>query len=104
MLRQLLAAPTVAERHDLSRQIDNGLCDGCQRERQAAAVEYEQAADEMRMVTYCGAGWNGRGAAHHALTQALKRGEAANARCVELKMWPDERSTTRPIRYYREES
>lgn len=71
------------------RQIDSGLDDVCQRLRQAAALEYIRAADEVRLLQYLGATvpagrmpiWRG------PLPRAIDRLKLAGAECVRLKMW-----------------
>lgn len=95
-------APTVAERAELTRQIDNGMCDACQRLRLAAAIEYERASYEIHSLNDLGARLTRhRTAGSEAIRQAHARIEAAEDRCVALKMWPSGRAA-RPN--YREES
>lgn len=98
------AAGKVAERHALSRQIFNGICDPCQRDRYDAAVQYERAAHSVRLAIMLGAPQSQQGAYHPAIQQALFRVESADLRCIKLKMWPATRTTRRPSGYYREGS
>lgn len=85
-----------------NRQMANGLCDDCQRDRYDAAVEYEGAIAEMRLVGALGATWSKSKPPilHPALRQAMQRLGAADARCVRLKMWP---APARPLCGLREE-
>lgn len=90
----------VAERAELSRQMDNGVCDPCARGRYAAAVEFENAAADVRLTTYLGARWVPAGGrrpprAHPVLEQAVLRLEFAERECVRLKMWPARPRTER---------
>jgi hypothetical protein len=92
-------ATLVRMRIEWNRMMTSGMCDGCQHKRLAAAIEYEQAANQVALVVALGASWSrsGRGqpVEHTALTQASKRLRKADARCVELLMWSAERITDR---------
>lgn len=76
-----------------NRQMGNGLCDGCQRDRYHAARDYERAAEQVRTMLMLGAGWSNHRPPiiHPELLRAKVRAEAAAARCVRLKMWDDKR-------------
>lgn len=104
-LKALQYNSTAAERLSLDRQIGNGMCDSCQRLRQAAAVEYEAACAEVRMMQSLGADRfvSFHRNFHPAMRQALNRVETADRRAVALKMWPADRTPSRPYRHYREE-
>jgi hypothetical protein len=95
-------ATLVRMRIEWNRMMNNGMCDGCQHKRLVAAVEYEQAANLMALVVSMGAGWTRMASSqpqpHPALAGATRRIRTADARCVELLMWPTERAA------YREES
>lgn len=45
-----IRAETMAESEEWMRQIFAGACDACQRNRQAAAVEFMAAADAIRVA------------------------------------------------------
>jgi hypothetical protein len=89
--RRLDRSDLVLMRMNFARMIANGMCDGCQFDRLEAAMEYENAAAEVRMVTALGAGWSRSKppVIRPELAQARKRARAADAWCVRLKMWPD---------------
>lgn len=78
---------SIAARERLWRQIFAGICDGCQIKRQNAAVEYIAAADEVRTLLMLGAGYVRRGTPTQALGAAMRRVNAADKRCTDLKMW-----------------
>jgi hypothetical protein len=84
-------------RHSIQRQMDNGMCDGCQRKRQSAAQEYIAAAGmiclswQWTMQTY------GEDAVAHDPTLIGRSGPGRNVardrmadaarRCRSLRMW-----------------
>lgn len=97
LMGQWMAAVLVADRAELDRQMQNGICDACQRDRLLAAIEYEHAAADVRLWTMLGVGDRapGRGGLPHpAMTAAMHRIRAADERCVALKMWTRERAST----------
>lgn len=95
-------ATSDAERASVARQMDNGMCDACQCLRLAAAIEYERASYEIRLLHALGARFiRHRSIGSEAIRQAQSRIERANDQCVALKMWPSDRAA-RPN--YREES
>jgi hypothetical protein len=81
----------VRLRAEFARMIANGMCDNCQSDRLEAALEYEAAVNEVSLVTYLGGGWtrDRPPRLHPALSQAKRRLNAADARCVRLRMWPE---------------
>lgn len=85
-------ASLVAQRIDLTHQMDWGVCFPCQRQQYAAAVEYERACFEAAMFGRMGANESRHRQVHPAMRQAMYRIEQANARCVALKMWPANRA------------
>lgn len=89
-------ATLVRMRIEWNRMMANGMDDNCQRARFEAAIEYENAAAELRLVMELGADWTRKRAtsAHPALRYARWRLRKAEAECVRLKMWP----ATRPAR------
>jgi hypothetical protein len=98
------SGPPMA-RSERMRQIENGICDPCQRARYAAALEYERAVSEVRMLSDFGAVLGNR---THGMTrnnqilyQATHRLRAADAECVRLGMWPA--AALAPAKLYREE-
>ena len=97
-LAALLAATrTVLEHKSISRQVASGLCDTCSRLRLAAAVEFERASHDVRMLAAMGAGWLHTRPPRPipVLARAMGRLQAAEQECVRLRMWPAiERSTT----------
>lgn len=80
-------------RAEFARMIVNGMCDNCQSDRLEAALEFENATAEARLAIDLGAGWSKRRPpkVHPVLQQAMARRNAADARCVRLKMWPARR-------------
>lgn len=74
------------------RQIENGMCDDCQRKRQAAAVEYIAACDSLRQLALFGL-TGGK------FDQPRMRVASAEARCVSLLMWPWTRQVIQPERF-----
>lgn len=90
-------ATLVRMRIEWNRMMNNGMCDSCQHKRLAAAIEYEQASNQVATVTALGAGWtrsrSGQPVEHTALTQASYRLRKADAECVGLLMWPAGRAT-----------
>lgn len=96
------AARTTEQRESVQRQIDSGICDSCQRERQRAAVEFMAASDEMRLFLAClialgrEATEDFRGGAAGALVNRVK---VAEKKCVALRMWTWERHGTDPERF-----
>lgn len=84
-------ASLVAQRIDLTHQISRRVCFHCQRKRQAAAIEYERACSEAVLYSRLGANQTRHRQIHPAMRQAVNRIEAANSRCVALKMWPANR-------------
>lgn len=95
-------ARTPEQRLAVLRQIDSGLCDSCQRERQRAAVEFMAASDEMRLFLRClialgrDATEDFRSGAAGALINRVK---VAERKCVALHMWTWERRGTDPERF-----
>lgn len=94
-------AETVERRQNLDRQMWAGICDACQRDRWSAAVEYEGAAAEIRLLIHLGADiQSGKPPKFLPLfSKALDRAKAAEARCIRLGMWSWERPPTDPGRY-----
>lgn len=92
---------------DLARQMSCGICDSCQRLRQAAALDYMRAADEVRILDSLGVRWavlsGVRPQIHSPFARMLDRVKDAERRCVELKMWPDSWTTKRPPLFYGDE-
>jgi hypothetical protein len=84
---------TDEERATERRLIWNGMCDPCQRDRQAAALAYMSAAETVRVVTqmFADAGQTPPSGQQSVLTPMRDRMRSAEARCVELKMWPADR-------------
>jgi hypothetical protein len=82
-------ARSDAERESALRQMDNGMCDECQRKRWAAAVEYLRAADQIRVVTRMFARAAMKTPSPHLglMFELRSRVHLAEARCVALKMW-----------------
>lgn len=80
----------VRLRVELNRMMANGMCDDCQNARLAAAIEYENALAEIRLVMDLGGSWSRRRppTVHPALRYARFRRDKAEAQCVALKMWP----------------
>lgn len=97
-LTAVMPAATVRERAEWARQIDNGVCDPCSRQRWTAAVEFERASYGVHLLISMGAGWDLTVRPPRpisVLARALGRLKAADHECVRLKMWPaTERSTT----------
>jgi hypothetical protein len=92
-----ITSGTVAEHESISRQIGNGICDACSRLRHLAAVEFERASHDVRMLAAMGAGWLHTRPPRPipVLARAMGRLQAAEQECVRLRMWPTtERSTT----------
>jgi hypothetical protein len=90
------------QRESAMRQMNNGMCDQCQRERQSAAVEYIRAADDMRLLNQCllALGVETRGAFMHGPYAAVaRRVHEAEQRCVSLLMWPRSREMITPERF-----
>jgi len=74
----------------MRRQTGNGLCDPCQVLRNAAALEFIRAKDEMALLSNLGAtnkfiGPDTNGSM--AMRAAKARLLAADAACVRLQMW-----------------
>jgi hypothetical protein len=88
-------------RLEVGWQLASGVCQDCHVARHRAAVEYEHAAAEVRL-------WESllpgsiyvKGKTPQAITAAMHRVRAADARCVALGMWPAERVTKHPSSYY----
>lgn len=101
--RRLANTELVRLRAEFARMMANGICDDCQSNRMEAAMEYENAAAELRLVTFCGAGWSKSRPPklHPALRQSMRRVAAADAWCVRLKMW---QPAARPLFGMREET
>lgn len=80
-------------RVEWSRMMANGMDDRCQVARFEAAVEYENAMAELRLVMDLGASWTRKRppSQHPALRLARWRLQEATRRCEELKMWPADR-------------
>lgn len=87
---RLNACALVRLRAEFARMMANGICDDCQSDRLEAAMEFENACAEVRLVTHMGAGWDHTvpPRIHPVLSQALMRRNRADKRCVRLKMWP----------------
>lgn len=83
-------AATDDRRASALRQMANGMCDGCQRKRHAAAINYIRAADALRVMAqmYARAGFkmplNNR---HGPMLEFWLRMTAAEEACVALLMW-----------------
>lgn len=95
------ATRTLEQREDIQRQIDSGMCDSCQRERQHAAVEFMAASDEMRLFLDCVLALGRdtpdfRGGTAGALINRVK---SAERKCVDLGMWPWSREVDIPERF-----
>jgi hypothetical protein len=95
------SARTPEQREAVWRQIDSGLCDSCQRDRQSAAVEYMAASDEMRLFLDCMMAVGGdtadfRGGTAGALINRVK---TAERKCVDLGMWPWSREVDTPEQF-----
>ena len=89
-------ATLVRMRVEWNRMMANGMCDACQVARLAAAIEYENALAEIRLVMDLGASWLRLRPTriHPALRYARYRLRRADEQGVRLKMWP----ATRPAR------
>lgn len=86
---------TDEERTTERRLVWNGMCDPCQRDRQAAALAYLNAAETVRLAVrmFADAGQplpSGQ-LRNNFLLPMHDRLKAAERRCVELKMWPADR-------------
>lgn len=78
--------------------MDNGLCDGCQLERQAAAVAYIAATDRVRLYQQLALIAPGRGFEDH-LSFLRRVVDTAELRCHRLHMWPFHRDPQQPERF-----
>jgi len=95
----------MRQRHphiEVQWQLLSGICVHCHVDRWQAAREYDHAAAEVRLYELLGAAGDSR-AGRQALTAAIHRVQDADARCVELGMWPATRSTRRPLWFYGDE-
>lgn len=86
-------ATLVRMRIEWNRMMSNGMCDNCQHDRLNAAIEYEAAVGDVRLVTSMGARWSSHRPPrlHPALLRASHRLSRAVTRCEELMMWPADR-------------
>lgn len=74
--------------------MDNGMCDECQIRRQAAAVAYVRAMEDLRLLQLVDARRSENPDQRRAPMQdAISRAEA---RCIGLRMWA--RTTVEPDR------
>lgn len=80
------------ERLELRRQAYSGMCDGCQRARQDAAIAFMRAFDQLRLIWPIVEPVAGEPQFRDAIIRLSAELKRADALCVELKMWP----ATRP--------
>lgn len=92
MRARLMNTEMVRLRAEWARMLANGMCDNCQSDRLEAALEYEAAVNDLSLVTYLGGGWSRSRPPrlHPVLSQAKHRLNTADARCVRLRMWPED--------------